>query len=80
MVAFHKEFRISLTIAVDSMLRNKIPETLKLGCLCNGMKTSIMTTNFTRAALRNPFNAWFATKALDAATDPWRAKVVRTIQ
>ena len=36
------------------MFRNKIPETLKPGCLCNGMKTPIMTTNSTWAALRNP--------------------------
>jgi len=47
MVAFHKEFRVSPRLAVESMLRNKIPETLKLGCLCNGTKTPIMTTNFT---------------------------------
>src|SRR6266481_9408791 len=39
MVAFHKEFRVSPTIAGKSMFRNKIPETLRPGCLCNGMKT-----------------------------------------
>src|SRR5260370_39471988 len=39
MVAFHKEFRVSSTIAGKSMFTNKIPETLKPGCLCNGMKT-----------------------------------------
>src|SRR5260370_5696424 len=39
MVAFHKEFRVSSTVAGKSMFRNKIPETLKPGCLCNGMKT-----------------------------------------
>jgi hypothetical protein len=39
MVAFHKEFRVSPTITGKSMFRNKIPETLKPGCLCNGMKT-----------------------------------------
>jgi hypothetical protein len=39
MVLFHKEFRVSPTIAGKSMFRNKIPETLKPGCLCTGMKT-----------------------------------------
>jgi hypothetical protein len=39
MVAFHKEFPVSPTITAKSMFRNKIPETLKPGCLCNGMKT-----------------------------------------
>jgi hypothetical protein len=34
MVAFHKEFRVSPTIAGESMYRNKIPETLKSPCLC----------------------------------------------
>jgi hypothetical protein len=33
-VAFHKEFRVSATIAAKSMFRNKIPETLKPGCFC----------------------------------------------
>src|SRR4029077_17972134 len=41
MVLFHKEFRVSSTITGKSMFRNKIPETLKPGCLCNGMKTLI---------------------------------------
>jgi hypothetical protein len=36
------------------MFRNKIPETLQPGRLCNGMKAPIMTTNFSWAALRNP--------------------------
>jgi hypothetical protein len=39
MVALHKEFRVASTITGKSMFRNKIPETLKPGCLCNGMKT-----------------------------------------
>jgi hypothetical protein len=39
MVAFHKEIRVSPTITGKSMFRNKIPETLKPGCLCDGMKT-----------------------------------------
>ena len=39
MVAFHKEFRVSLMITGKNVFRNKIPETLKPGCLCNGMKT-----------------------------------------
>jgi hypothetical protein len=36
MVAFHKEFRVSPTLAGESVFRNRIPETLKPGCLCNG--------------------------------------------
>jgi hypothetical protein len=34
MVAFHKEFRVSTTLAGESMFRNKIPETLTPSCLC----------------------------------------------
>jgi hypothetical protein len=41
MVAFHKEMPCSSTIAGESMFRNKIPETLTPGCLCNGMKALI---------------------------------------
>jgi len=36
MVAFHKEFRVSPTIAGEIAFRNKIPETRRPGCLCNG--------------------------------------------
>jgi hypothetical protein len=39
MVAFHKEFRVSSTITGKSMFRNKIPETLKPGCLCKKTMT-----------------------------------------
>ena len=31
MVAFHKDFRVSPTIAAESVSRNKIPETLEPG-------------------------------------------------
>src|SRR5271165_936234 len=41
MVAFHNECRVSPTITGESRFRNKIPETLKPGCLCNRMKTLI---------------------------------------
>ena len=37
MFAFHKEFRVASTITGKSMFRNKIPETLSPGCICNGM-------------------------------------------
>ena len=39
MVAFHKDFRVSPTLAAERANRNKIPETPGPGCLCNGMKT-----------------------------------------
>src|ERR1700758_2209752 len=39
MVAFHKDFRVSSTLAGQSMFRNKISETRRPACLCNGMKT-----------------------------------------
>src|SRR6478736_3006060 len=38
MVAFHKDFRVSSTVADEITFRNKIPETLKPGRLCNGLK------------------------------------------
>jgi len=40
LVAFHEDFRVSPTITAKSMIRNKIPETLKPGCICNEMKTA----------------------------------------
>jgi len=46
MVAFHKEFRVSATIAGESMFRNKIPETWKPGCPCNGMKTLLSDPDY----------------------------------
>jgi hypothetical protein len=39
MVLFHKDFRLSPILAGQITFRNKIPETLKPACLCNGMKT-----------------------------------------
>ena len=39
MVAFHKEYRVSLMITGKNVFRNKIPEARKPGCLCNGIKT-----------------------------------------
>src|SRR6478736_1278349 len=35
MVAFHKDFRVSSTVADEITFRNKIPETLKPARLCN---------------------------------------------
>jgi hypothetical protein len=43
--AFHEERELLSVLRfpfrVRTPFRNKIPETLKLGCLCNGMKTLI---------------------------------------
>src|SRR5271169_302149 len=38
MVALHKDFRVSPTLAGQSMFRNTISETLEPDCLCNEMK------------------------------------------
>ena len=45
------------------MFRNKIPETLEPGCLCNGLKTPDHEQSSTWAALRNPAfrRLWIAT-------------------
>jgi hypothetical protein len=63
MVAFHKEFRVSRIIAAESAFRNKIPETRRPGCLCNGMKAPIMDKSSTWMALQNPAfrKLWIAT-------------------
>src|SRR4029077_2017245 len=59
--------RDSPMLADQITFRNKIPETRRADCLCNGMKTPdhpIMTTNSTLAALRNPAGLLLALLAL----------------
>src|SRR4029077_649640 len=41
------------TLAGQSMFRNKIPETRRRDCLCNGLKSPIMNKSSTWTALRN---------------------------
>ena len=45
------------------MFRNKIPETRRRDCLCNGLKSPIMNKSSTWTALRNPAfrKLWIAT-------------------
>ena len=38
-MAFHKDFRVSSTSAVESMFENKTPETRSSDFVCNGLKT-----------------------------------------
>jgi hypothetical protein len=75
MVAFHKEFRVSSTVAIESMFRNKIPETLKLNCLCNGMKTPDHDYEVHLGGTAKP-----GIQKLSIAAVTSGAKVIRTLQ
>ena len=66
-VAFHKEFRVSPTITVENIFRNKIPETWRPDCLCNGMKTPDHEQKLHLDGIERP-KIW---KTLDCHGDLW---------
>jgi hypothetical protein len=68
MVAFHKEYRVSLTIAVGITFRNKIRATCGPGCLSNGMKTP----RCERVPAKAPGGTDFAARSQQGEQEPDR--------